>query len=69
MQRLDFETWENIFRNTKENNEEVEIVWFDTLDEEGEWCLCCDCELFEDSFKTEKEAIERLNYLRENVKQ
>ena len=62
MKRLDLETWENIFRNTQEENEEIEIVWL----EDSEWCLCCDCELFEDGFKSEEEARERLEYL-ENI--
>jgi hypothetical protein len=60
-QRLNIETWKNIFRNTQEANEEIEVVW---LDSDNEYCLCVDCELFEDGFKTEKEAEERLEYLR-----
>lgn len=59
-QRLNYDTWENIFRNTQEADEEVEIVWLDSSDD---WCLCNDCELFEDGFATEQEARERLNYL------
>ena len=63
MKRLNLETWENIFRNTQEENEEIEIVWLDNVGKDDEWCLCADCELFEDGFKTEEEARERLEYL------
>lgn len=66
--RLDLETWKNIFRNTKQNNEEIEIVWLDEVGTEGEWCLCVDCELFEDGFKTENEARQRLDYLEGTIK-
>lgn len=67
--RLDNETWKNIFRNLEEMDEEdyydgeidwVEVQWLDGTDE---WCLCYGEELFEDGFKTEREAMERLNYL------
>jgi len=67
MQRLNIETWKNIFRNLQEDNEEVEIVWLDNVGTESEWCLCFDCELFEDGFKTEQEARERLQYLEESI--
>jgi hypothetical protein len=69
MQRLDMETWENIFRNLQEMNEEdyydgvvswVEIQWLEGTDE---WCLCYGEELFEDGFATEAEAQARLDYL------
>jgi hypothetical protein len=64
MTKLTDKEWENIFRNLKESNEEIEVTWLDPGDSsEGEWCLNCDCELFEDGFKTEKEAQTRLNYL------
>ena len=56
-QRLAIKVWENIFRNTRENNEDVEAVWLDSGDE---WCLACDCEMFEDGFQSEKEALKRL---------
>lgn len=29
MKRLNIETWRNIFRNTRENGEEIEVVWID----------------------------------------
>lgn len=69
MQRLDNETWTNVFRNLKDMDKEdyydgvvdwVEVMWLDSTDE---WCLCHGEELFEDGFKTEKEAQDRLNYL------
>jgi len=60
MKRLGIETWKDIFRNIRENGEEVEIL---CMDDTREWVLCCDCELFEDGFKTEQEARERLEYL------
>lgn len=68
-QRLDNETWKNIFRNLKEMDEEdfydgeidwVEVQWLDT---DNKWCLCFGEELFEDGFKSEKEAQERLRQL------
>lgn len=62
--RLSIETWKNIFRNTKDNNEEIEIVWLDAVKPEvASYCLCADCEMFEDGFQTEKEAQDRLEYL------
>lgn len=64
MKRLNLETWKNIFRNTIESNEEIEIVWLDGADE---WCLCVDCELFEDGFKSEEEARERLEFLEKTL--
>lgn len=70
------ETWKNIFRNLKEMDEEdycdgevdwVEVTWLDPGDSsEGEWCLHYGEELFEDEFKTEKEAMGRLQYLENN---
>lgn len=69
MKRLNVEMWKNIFTNLKEMDKEdyydgvvdwVEVVWLDGTDE---WCLCYGEELFEDGFKTEKEAQERLDYL------
>ena len=64
MQRLSLETWSNIFRNTQEAGEEIEVTW---LDGDDEWCLHVDCELFEDGFKTEEEAMERLSYLEKTL--
>lgn len=61
MTKQSLETWKNIFRNLEEENEDVEIIWLDGSDE---WCLCFDCEMFEDGFKTEQEAIDRLEELR-----
>lgn len=55
--RLPISDWENIIRNTREEDEEVEISWLDSGDE---WALHCDCELFEDGFDSEEEARERL---------
>lgn len=76
MKRLSLETWTNIFRNLQEMDEEdyydgvvdwVEVMWLDGGGvQEDEWCLCFGEELFEDGFKTEKEAQERLTYL-ENI--
>ncbi len=72
MKRLDNETWENIFKNLLEMEEEdyydgadwVEVVWLEESgDKPEEWVLCYGEELFEDGFKTEKEAQDRLNYL------
>lgn len=41
---LPLETWENIFRNSQESNEEIEIVWLFATEE---WCICVDLEFFE----------------------
>lgn len=69
MNKLTDETWKNIFRNLKEMDKKdyydgviewVEVVWLDSTDE---YCLCYGEELFEDGFKTEREAQERLTYL------
>lgn len=70
--RLNIDTWKNIFRNLEEIGEEVEVVWLDAVpyDKNGkptgevnEWVLCNETELFEDGFKTEQEANERLRHL------
>jgi hypothetical protein len=72
-EQLPLETWENIFRNLQEMDEEdyydgevdwVEIIWLDGTDE---WVLAYGTELFEDGFKTEREAEERLSYLENNL--
>ena len=69
MKRLSNEAWKDIFRNLQEMDEEdyydgvvdwVEVLWLDSTDE---WALAYGEELFEDGFKTEEEAQERLNYL------
>lgn len=64
VKRLDIKEWENIFRNLEEDGEEVQISWLDGTDE---WCLHFDYELFEDGFKTEREANIRLEYLQKSV--
>lgn len=43
---------------------DVEVLWLDSSDE---WVLCSGTELFEDGFKSEKEAQDRLNYLEKEV--
>lgn len=64
MQRLSMKTWENIFRNTQEAGEEIEVIWLENPGNiDSEWCLATDCELFEDGFRTEEEARKRLEYL------
>jgi hypothetical protein len=74
--RLSLGIWRNIFRNLKDMDEEeyydgvidwVEVVWLDEVGGEGEWCLCFGEEMFEDGFKTEKEAQERLDYLEQTL--
>ena len=69
MIRLSLEAWGNIFRNLKDMAPDeyydgvvdwVEVMWLDGTDE---WCLCFGEELFEDGFKTEREAQERLDSL------
>lgn len=68
--RLSLKEWENIIQNVSEcdpNDEfgnEIEIQW---LDSSNEWTLCHGYECFEDGFKTEKEAWERLNEVRKNL--
>jgi len=74
-QRLPLETWENIFRNLSEMEEEdyydgvidwVEVTWLDSSDE---WVLNYGEELFEDGFKTEEEAMKRLDMLERHFAQ
>ncbi|AXH71047.1 hypothetical protein BSP36_003 [Bacillus phage BSP36] len=58
------ETWKNIFRNLEEEGEQLEVIWLESSDE---WCLCTGTELFEDGFKTEDEANNRLEYLEKTL--
>ena len=51
---------EELIRKGAVERIDVEVVWLEGTDE---WCLCCDCELFEDGFKSEQEARERLESL------
>lgn len=67
MQRLNNEEWKNIFRNLKEEDQEVEIQYLDNVGKPGEWCLCFDCELFEDGFQTEEAAQKRLDQIENEV--
>lgn len=70
MEKLSFEEWKTIITNVNEcdgNDEfgnEIEVLWLDGTDE---WALCHGYELFEDGFKTEKEAWERLKEIYNNV--
>lgn len=73
MQRLNLDKWKDIFRNLNEMDKEdyydgvvswVEIHWLDSTDE---WILCYGEELFEDGFKTEQAAQDRLNYLEQTL--
>lgn len=70
MVKLSNETWVNIFRNIGEldENEEfgntVEIIWLDSTDE---WILAHGYDCFEDGFKTEEEAMERLEQLEKEL--
>ena len=70
MEKLSFEEWKTIITNVNEcdkNDEfgnEIEVLWLDDTDE---WALCHGYELFEDGFKTEKEAWERLKEIYNNV--
>lgn len=73
MERLSLEQWKNIFNNLQDMSEEdyydgevswVEVLWLDGSDE---WCLCFGEEMFEDGFKTEREAQDRLNYLEQTI--
>lgn len=61
--RMGLNTWSIVLKNLAEENEEVEILWMDSCgdDEELGYALCHDCEMFEYGFKTECEAITRLN--------
>lgn len=71
--RLSDEQWKDIFRNLSEMEEEdfydgvvdwVEVLWLDSSDE---YVLAYGEELFEDGFKTEGEAYERLHYLEQKL--
>jgi hypothetical protein len=63
--RLSLDVWENIMRNTAENNEEVEVCWLDNVGRHGEYGLACGDELFEDGFYSEKEAQMRLDEIQD----
>ncbi|AIW03623.1 hypothetical protein CPT_Moonbeam225 [Bacillus phage Moonbeam] len=72
-ERLPLSTWENIFRNLSEMEEEdyydgviewVEVTWLEgEPGSGGEWVLCYGTELFEDGFTSEEEAQQRLTEL------
>lgn len=65
--RLSLNEWENIIRNVHGCNEddefgnEVEVLWLENEScDGGEWVLCHGYEMFEDGFKNEVEAYQRL---------
>lgn len=73
MKRLSNETWKDIFHNLSEMKKEdyydgvvdwVEVSW---SEDEDEWILCYGEEVFEDGFKSEKEAMERLSELEKEL--
>ena len=81
MERLSIETWIDIFRNMEEIVEsededfhelreefgtDVEVIYGDTDDE---WILCHGYEVFEDGFKTEEQAQDRLNEVIKQIEQ
>lgn len=63
--RLTIDSWANILRNLEYDSLEVEVLWLDGTDE---YCLCEDCELFEDGFETEKQAYDRLEEIQKLVR-
>jgi hypothetical protein len=74
MKRLSNEEWKNIFWNMMNLDEEeiemwgsnwVEVLWLEGngVDTHEEWVLGYGTECFEDGFKTEEEAMTRLNQL------
>lgn len=70
MEKLSFEEWKIIITNVNECDEDdefgndIEVLWLESTDE---WVLCHGYEVFEDGFKTEKEARERLKEIHDNV--
>ncbi len=66
MEKLTLEQWKVVLENLKDLDEDtieefgdtVEILWFDSS---NDWALCHGYEVFEDGFKTEEEAQQRLN--------
>lgn len=80
MERLSIETWIDIFRNLNDIEEnpqdyegvyeefgaDVEVMYGDTDDE---WILCHGYELFEDGFKSEKQAQDRLIEVTKQIEQ
>ncbi|AEW47045.1 hypothetical protein BCP78_0038 [Bacillus phage BCP78] len=61
MKRLTVDEWKNVLRNLGEEGEEVEVQWLEgNGDSPSEWALGHECELFEDGFKTDIEAEQRL---------
>lgn len=70
MKKQSNEMWKNIFRNLAEDDEEVEVIWLDNgkgSADNNEWCLCHDTEMFEQGFKSEKEATDRLRELEDKL--
>lgn len=61
--------WRNILANIRELDDDdefgndVEIIWLDDVPGPGEWVLAHGYECFEDGFKTEDEAIARLEHV------
>lgn len=70
MKRLSFEEWKTIIVNVNECDEndefgnDIEVIWLESTDE---WVLCHGYEVFEDGFKTEKEAWQRYNEIMRNI--
>jgi hypothetical protein len=69
-QRLDLEEWETVFVNLHEIDEHVEVTWLEgEPGSGGEWVLNYEYELFEDGFKSEEEAMKRLDTLERHFAQ
>jgi len=68
--RLDMGEWETVFINLHEINEHVEVTWLEgEPGSAGEWVLNYEYELFEDGFKSEEEAMKRLDTLERHFAQ
>ena len=77
MEKLDTETWANIFKNLSEMEEEdyydgvetwVGAVYLDPMTEnDSAWGLAYGDELFEEGFATEEESMDRLKCLEKEL--
>lgn len=61
--KMSYDLWRNVITNLDAEDEMVEVLWLDngTSEDNNEWCLCFDTELFERGFKSEEEALARLD--------
>lgn len=69
MVKLSIDSWKTVIKNIEEEKDEefgneVEVMWLESTDE---WVLCHGYEIFEDGFKNEYEAMERLREIEKQL--